>query len=161
MTQYLTGADGGDLPWVYLIFGDEDVAKEDLDEDGRVMLDLVAPMLGMRGLGGEIFAMERLEDYHSEVLPRGALEGEPVDLSGRIRTRGPEAGEAAEKWSTRVLSRLERITKGEERFCAYCGKDGPTSQCSRCGKARYCNPTCQSNAWKYHKTWCKVDAGIK
>lgn len=160
--QYLTGSDGP-FPWVYLVFGDEKVANVDLDKDGRVALDLASLLLGMRGRGGEIFVMERLEDYHStKLLPAFADDVGDVILSGRIvpgsSGRHAEYGRAV-ALSKRVLARLEKIVDGAGDFCAYCGKESAKARCSVCRGALFCDKGCQSKAWKYHKRWCKSDAG--
>jgi hypothetical protein len=163
LAQYLTGSDGS-FQWVYIVFGNEEVGNIDLDKDGRVALDLVAPMLGMRGLGGEIFAMERLEDYHSKLLPFAADECGELVLSSRIvpgsSGRQVEDSRAIEL-SKRVLTRLGKVMHGEDGHCSYCGKRSSQSQCSGCRKVKYCDKGCQSKAWKYHKRWCKIDAQAK
>jgi len=158
------------MPWVYLLFGDTDVASTDATKDGRVMLDLVSPLLGMRGLGGEPFSMERLIDYHEKVLPTGgeevinhndwrSIEHNGFILSGRIKNDSkPEANAIVQDLAERVLRRLSRITKGEETYCAYCGKHDPNVRCSKCKKAMYCGRACQASAWKFHRTWCDADA---
>jgi hypothetical protein len=157
--QFSTG-ERGVVPWVYLLFGGTDVASSIPELDGRVALDLAAPLLsGMRGLGKEVFAMERLEDYHNRVLPTSCSEV-PADiiLSGRIRTgigaarikEDQLAKTLAKKVSARVLDVLENGTTS----CGYCGARLPKSLCSRCKEARFCNKNCQTAGWKYHRKWC-------
>ena len=160
LAQYTTGGTGS-FPWVYMLFGDDGVA--DPEQQGlQVVLDLVSAMLFFRGLGGEIFSMERMEEYHTKLLSQGALQGKPFKHSARIKFPPGEAQEDSEaaQLSKRVLTRLLKIMEGET-FCAYCGKETPKSLCTVCRKARYCDNKCQKKAWKYHKTWCKIDAGLK
>ena len=85
INQYITGAEGY-MPWVYLLFGDKSVWSSSTKLDGRVALDLAAPLLsGMRGLGKEVFAMEKTVDYHDNVLPAGGIEHpSEIQLSERI-----------------------------------------------------------------------------
>ena len=156
MTQYLTGTDG-DVPWVYVLFGGSVAASQEKSQDGRVAVDLISPLIGLRGLGGETFVMEKLADAH-DMLP---IQWEPGDLilSGSIvlsPSRRVQADQAI-ALSERVLKRLESIQSGQELFCSYCGKNAPGSQCSACRKIKYCNAQCQSMGWKYHKRWCKED----
>ncbi|KAI5121412.1 hypothetical protein M0805_003184 [Coniferiporia weirii] len=163
MSQYLTGDRFLSTPWVYLVFGESDVATSEIDTDRRVAVDLVSLMLGMRGLGGEMFAMERLKAYHHTLLASVAEEDANYVLSERIRSPDDEEkARPAKELAKLVLARLEKITRGEETFCAYCGKVSPSAQCSRCrGSSRYCGSVCQKKAWKYHKVWCKIDAAAK
>ena len=157
MAQYLTGAEG-DIPWVYVLFGGSVAASRDPSQDGRVAVDLISPLIGLRGLGGEIFVMETLSTVVDKVLPNPWYPDELV-LSGRIApspSRMQQANEAT-ALSERVRERLEAIQNGGELFCAYCGKSAPSSQCSACQKVKYCNAECQSMGWKYHKRWCKED----
>ncbi|KAH8114376.1 hypothetical protein DFH11DRAFT_1593999 [Phellopilus nigrolimitatus] len=151
LAQFTTGDHEETTPWVYLAFGETEVATGDIGTDGRIAVDLVAPILGMRGLGGEPFAMERLGTYHNKILASVADEDIDYTLSGRINPSEEEAGPSKEL-AMRVLARLERITRGEETYCSYCGKEAPKAQCSRCrGKAK------ARKAWTYHKMWCKID----
>ena len=158
LAQHTTGGSGS-FPWVYMLFkGDANAEQQGL----QVVLDLVSPMLFFRGLGGEIFSMERMEEYHTKLLSQGALEGRPFNDSYRIAFRPNEVQEDNEavQLSKRVLTRLSKITEGET-FCAYCGKEMAKSLCTVCRKTMYCDKKCQTKGWKYHKTWCKVDAGLK
>ena len=156
LAQHTTGANGP-FPWVYMLFGGDDVGQ-----GLQVVLDLVSPMLFFRGLGGEIFSMERMEEYHTKLLSQGALEGGPFQHSERIQFRPIEMQEDNEaiQLSERVLTRLSKVMEGE-KFCAYCGKEMANSLCTVCRKALYCDKRCQTKGWKYHKTWCKIDAGLK
>ncbi|KLO16743.1 hypothetical protein SCHPADRAFT_198499 [Schizopora paradoxa] len=132
--EHVFGGDLQPIPWVYLLFGDSSVADEDPAKDGRVMFDLVSPLLGMQGLGGELFSMERLADYHDRVLPTGGQEvinyndprsaaHEGYILSGRIQhVSSPELIPIIQDLATRVLKRLSRIAEGEESYCSYCGR---------------------------------------
>ena len=160
LAQHTTGGSGS-FPWVYMLFRDDGVADEQ-PKNLQVVLDLVSPMLFFRGLGGEIFSMERMEEYHSKLLSQGALEGRPFKHSDRIGFRPGEMQEDNEavQLSDRVLTRLSKIMEGES-FCAYCGKEMAKSLCTVCRKALYCDKKCQTKGWKYHKTWCKIDAGLK
>lgn len=38
--------------------------------------------------------------------------------------------------------------------CSSCNKSTPSSQCSACGAAFYCNERCQKNDWSSHKATC-------
>ena len=159
LTQHVTGGNGS-FPWVYILFGGDGVANAE-QQSSRVVLDLVSPMLCFRGLGGEIFSMECMEDYHTKLLSQGALEGRPFKHSNRIMFRPsdvqPEEDSEVVPLSDRVLTRLSKIMEGET-FCAYCGKEMAKSLCTVCRKVRYCDKKCQTKGWKYHKTWCKIDA---
>ena len=159
LTQHITGGNEP-FPWVYMLFqvGGDDVANAE-QQSLQVALDLVSPMLCFRGLGGETFSMECLEEYHTKLLSQGALEGRPFKHSKRIgfcSSDVPEDSEAPQL-SERVLTRLSKIMEGET-FCAYCGKEMAKSLCTVCRKTRYCDKKCQTKGWKYHKTWCKIDA---
>ena len=159
LTQHVTGGNGS-FPWVYILFGGDGVANAE-QQSSRVVLDLVSPMLCFRGLGGEIFSMECMEEYHTKLLSQGALEGRPFKHSNRIMFRPsdvqPEEDSEVVPLSDRVLTRLSKIMEGET-FCAYCGKEMAKSLCTVCRKVRYCDKKCQTKGWKYHKTWCKIDA---
>jgi hypothetical protein len=163
LTQHTTGGSGS-FPWVYILFGGDGIANA---QSLQVVLDLVSPLLCFRGLGGEIFSMECLEEYHTKLLSQGALEGRPFKHSNRIRfrlkneqdSRVQEDSEVVQL-SERVLTRLSKIMEGET-FCAYCGKEMAKSLCTVCRKARYCDKKCQTKGWKYHKTWCKIDARLE
>ena len=157
MAQHTTGG-AGSFPWVYMLFEGDSVANAE-QQSLKVVLDLVSPMLFFRGLGGEIFSMERREEYHTKLLSQGALEGRPFKYSDRIAFRPSEVQRNSEpvQLSERVLTRLSKIMEGET-FCAYCGKEMAKSLCTVCRKARYCDKKCQKKGWKYHKVWCKIDA---
>ena len=158
LAQHTTGGNGA-FPWVYMLFGGDGA----VEPGSQVVLDLVSPMLFFRGLGGEIFSMERMEEYHTELLSQGAVEGRPFKHSDRVvfRPNETQPDNEAIGLSERVLDRLSKIMEGGEKFCAYCGKEMAKLQCSVCRKALYCDKKCQTRAWKYHKTWCKIDAGLK
>lgn len=158
MKQYHYG-DGalGTAPWVYLVFGDSKDATGDVYTDRRVAVDLVAPLIGLRGLGNEPFVMERIGTYHQDVLSNAVGESEKYELSARIYMEENEDTNTSVEIAMRVLSRLQKITRDEEGFCAYCGKENPNPSCSKClGKTRYCDSICQKMGWKYHKSWCKI-----
>lgn len=157
--QYVSGTTGA-IPWVYLVFGGNDVADSDPAVDRRVVLDLAAPFLcGMRGLGKEVFALEKMEHYHAQVLPLGGFEQseQEIILSGRIGVgeNRAEEGRLALTLASKVQSRVKGILEAGEKSCGYCGKRSPPSTCSRCKMAVFCNKRCQTLGWKYHKTWCK------
>jgi len=158
MTQYITGTDGKDLPWVYLLFGGPSVARREPNRDGRVAVDLISPLIGLRGLGGEVFILERLADIRDKLLTN-PWQPEELVLSGRIVASPPRIQQYNESkdLAERVSKRFEAIQSGEELFCAYCGKTAPAAQCGGCRKSKYCNTQCQSMGWKYHKRWCKED----
>ncbi|KLO16741.1 hypothetical protein SCHPADRAFT_822765 [Schizopora paradoxa] len=165
MNQYLSGHTSEPQPVVYLLFGDSSIPA-----GGLVALDLASPSLGMRGLGGESFALERVVDYHKRVLPNGGKRvidyddsrSEEYDgffLTDRIRNFSrPELEPIVNDLAERVIRRLSRIARGEETFCAYCGKVDAKDRCSKCKTSMYCGRACQTSAWKYHKKWCVLDA---
>ena len=166
LSQFVTG-ENGDFPWVYLVFGGPGVAHSEAEFDGRVALDLASPLLaGMRGLGEECFSLEKMYDYHTKCIPRGGEEM-PTDmyLSGRIgsvrQPKRPEQVQLAMELAERVKGRVTRKMSGGEKSCGYCGKNGPKFKCNRCKAALYCDGRCQTMGWKYHKRWCKQDAGSK
>jgi hypothetical protein len=158
MTQYLTGTDGANLPWVYLLFGGPSVARREPHLDGRVAVDMISPLIGLRGLGGEVFILERLADIRDKLLTN-PWQPEELVLSGRIFPSPPRIQQYNESkdLADRVSRRFEAIQSGKELFCGYCGKTAPSAQCGGCRKAKYCNTQCQSMGWKYHKRWCKED----
>lgn len=41
-----------------------------------------------------------------------------------------------------------------QRNCIQCGKTDVKFRCSICHHAHYCGPTCQFQAWPYHKNHC-------
>jgi isopenicillin N synthase-like dioxygenase len=57
--------------------------------------------------------------------------------------------------------RNERLTLEEyimmhaSEGCSFCGKVGPSSKCSRCKVALYCNVECQRGHWKIHRDQCQ------
>ena len=151
MTQHLSGFGRLGMPWVFLLIGEPE--SEDLETDPRVVLDLVTAQIGGRGLGGEVYSLERAFDYHRKVLPKFAHELESYKLSRKlqltpndIRSRGDELVEA-------VLRRLQKIASGQDNFCRYCGKDDVGLRCSKCKEAYFCAP-CHASGWRYHKVWC-------
>lgn len=154
--QWVTG-EGGAIPWVYLAFGGPSVARSEFELDGRVALDLASPLLsGMRGLGGEVFSLEKMQDYHSKVLPTG---GEEMDtemyLSGRIGSVGPpklpDHVKVAKELAERVKGRVHGKMSGGQTSCGYCGKNGPKFKCNGCKIATFCSGRCQKMGWIYHK----------
>ncbi|THH06192.1 hypothetical protein EW145_g4253 [Phellinidium pouzarii] len=159
MLQYLTGEKLESIPWIYLVFGEPTLETPNFIADKRVAVDLVSPMLGMRGPGGETFVMESMNTYHHKILPRYATADLDHVISYRINPQVKQQAIQPMEIAMRVLSRLEKIARGEEAYCGYCGKTAPKAQCSRCRKkTKYCAAACQKKAWKYHKTWCKIDA---
>ena len=160
LSENFIGDEFNNLRWIYFVFGGQDVARTDVLTDGRVMLDLVTTMLGERGLGGEIFSMERMGDYHNRILVNCCKEEAKIIMSGRLvfNRAPPEQKQEAVELQKLVLSRLTNILTKKETFCAYCGRSGADSSCAKCKIARYCSKGCQTKAWKYHKVWCKIDS---
>ena len=152
-TEHLSGFDGPDMPWVYLLIGGPKSA--DLVDDSRIVLDLVTSQIGGREAGGEVYSLERGIDYHQKVLAKVARELEPYKLEGKLRLlQAPDALRAhADALVELVLERLAKVANGEDHFCRYCGKDGVDLRCSKCKTAYFCTP-CHSLGWKYHKVWC-------
>jgi len=161
--QCVTG-EKGDIPWVYLAFGGPSVTSSEVHVDGRVALDLASPLLsGMRGLGGEVFSLEKLLDYHTKVIPiRGEEMPTQMYLSGRLGSVGPpkrpEQVEMEKELAERVKVRAEKKLNGGMNSCGYCGKSEPKFRCNDCKVARYCDARCQKLGWRYHKKWCNQDA---
>ncbi|KDR66398.1 hypothetical protein GALMADRAFT_162140 [Galerina marginata CBS 339.88] len=58
--------------------------------------------------------------------------------------------------------RLARLTSYKRRTAcrADCGVENPTFTCSKCKMTRYCSLACQSDDWKYHKTYCGTEPPI-
>ncbi|EJC97885.1 uncharacterized protein FOMMEDRAFT_32123 [Fomitiporia mediterranea MF3/22] len=159
MDQYVFAEKHVSEPWVYLVFGKTNDLPTKRRNTQCVALDINASVLGLRGSAGEPFVMERRKTYHEQLLPRVAEEDLELNQSQRIYAINLEDSGPAAELAKRILSRLERITRGEERYCSYCGKTAPKSQCSKCrGKSQYCGSLCQRKAWSYHKRWCKIDA---
>ncbi|KDQ63672.1 hypothetical protein JAAARDRAFT_53864 [Jaapia argillacea MUCL 33604] len=151
MAQHLSGFDDN-IPWVFLVFGKPGTTG-DAATDPRVAVDLSIPQLGGRGGGGELFALERLGNYHGKVLSACADEvSERYDLSLEIRLTSDKLKDASALLKV-VLDTLEKVTKDEAGFCRYCGKIGVKTRCSKCREAAFC-PDCQVLGWKYHKVWC-------
>lgn len=173
INQYTHGEQGIGLsyPWISLTFvpsskrpspdeppDADEIASENSPDN--ISLDLCLPGLNnVRGLGHEIFALEKSSIYHNKLLPKGCDADILPIHSSRIDALSPERAQPAHELAGRVLTRLEKILTTGQRYCAYCGKEDPKTQCSRCkGKNIYCGQTCQKKAWPYHKVWCKVDA---
>lgn len=160
LDQYTFGERHLHVPWVYLIFGKDEDLVPDRGNGKCIAVDVNSLTLGLRGLGGEPFVMERRNVYHDvpKMLPRVVDEDLELIQSARIFATSEKKAKPAVELAIRVLARLEKITRGE-KFCAYCGETAPKAQCSRCrGKSRYCGSSCQRKAWSYHKLWCKIDA---
>lgn len=149
-----------DDEWLYMVFQSEDSSKN------NVVLDLASLVIGSRGLGGEIFTLEKEETYQEKVLMKVVEvcdDSDDEEERTYDRIDPPPAMDdsliAQDTWViNRVLRRLVRICQGIEVFCSYCGRPQAPSRCSKCAVARYCGQACQKKAWKYHKVWCKVDA---
>jgi hypothetical protein len=148
ITQYLTSAESS-VPWSYVLFGGSVAANW----DSQVAVDLISPLMGLRGLGGEVFVMEKLVDLQNKVLP-APWDTDQLAVTPRIVPSPLWVQHANESvaLSERVLRRLEG---GEELFCGYCGKSAPVAQCSGCREPKYCNSECQSMGWTYHRRWCR------
>lgn len=103
--------------------------------------------------------MECWKEYHTKLLSQGALESGPFKFTSRIGFGPDYVQEDLEviPLSERVLTRLSKIMTEGETFCAYCGKEMAKSLCTVC---RNCEKKCQIKGWKYHKNWCKKDAGL-
>jgi hypothetical protein len=160
MTQHTTG-EGGPFLWVYILFRGDGAANTE-QQDLRVVLDLVSPMLYFRGLGGEIFSVECLNEYHTKLLSRGALEGGPFKRTSRIGFV-PILCERILKLSQcqRESSPAFRKSRAGTRFYVRIAGRRWRNRCAQCvGRVRYCEKKCQTKGWKYHKTWCKIDARL-
>lgn len=148
-----------DDEWLYMVFESEG------SRENNVVLDLASLVIGSRGLGGEIFTLEKEETYQEKVLPKVVEICDDSDEEDHTYDRidpPPAMDDSLIAQDTlvinRVLRRLNRICQGVEVFCAYCGRPQAPSRCSKCAVARYCGKACQKKAWKFHKVWCKVDA---
>ncbi|OJT12601.1 hypothetical protein TRAPUB_10842 [Trametes pubescens] len=139
----------GPIPWPYLVLGNAG------DLDRCVALDLALPQIGGRGLGGELFALERHDDYMTRVLPLYAevhhvghptLGIVPRSATDEMRTRAEALTEA-------VVRRLVGPGQGETDFCRYCGEPGIITCCGVCKTSYFCEP-CHRLGWKYHRKWC-------
>lgn len=137
----------GPVPWPYLVLG------SDADIDRRVVLDLAIPHIGGRGLGGEIFALERHDDYMTRVLPLYAQVYSVKDLTmGMVPFSADEYTKTRAKFLTVAI--MDRITASvrTEDFCRHCGEPGVIPHCTYC-PANFCEP-CYELGWKYHQRWC-------
>jgi len=160
LRQFSTGESPKFVPWVYLLFGGSSIGGDGSGTDGCVALDLVSPMLGVRGLAGEVFAMEQVGTYHDKVLSTGADQSDDFMVSSRINPSDSIDKSETEprEVAVRVLARLRAIARGERFYCSNCGKEVEKApQCAKCRKVKYCGAVCQKKAWKYHKVWCGVD----
>lgn len=72
-----------------------------------VALDLAAPLLGLRGLGGESYVLTSLDKYEKAILARGAETDLERIRSSRIGLRHGSNIRAAEELAGRVLNVLE------------------------------------------------------
>ncbi|KAH9947979.1 hypothetical protein B0H21DRAFT_300308 [Amylocystis lapponica] len=150
MSQHMSGFDDT-VPWVYLMIGKP--VSPDLEVDTRVVLDLALPQIGGRGGGGELFALEKGFDYHNRVLSQYAYETDDFKYSEKLRLSPPGLQQRGNDIAAIVLERLEKIARGKENFCRYCGKGDVDTRCSKCKKACFCKD-CHTLGWKYHKAWC-------
>ncbi|KAL1952152.1 hypothetical protein VTO73DRAFT_1301 [Trametes versicolor] len=139
----------GPIPWPYLVLGN--VA----DLDRCVVLDLALPQIGGRGLGGELFALERHGDYLARVLPQYAEVHHVGHLTLRIvpRSATVEMRARAEALAEAVVLRLNGLGRDETNYCRYCGAPGIITRCVVCKTSFFCQP-CHKLGWKYHKKWC-------
>ncbi|KAI0757190.1 hypothetical protein C8Q80DRAFT_1116415 [Daedaleopsis nitida] len=62
--QYASGFGDG-IPWPPLLLGPSTASDEE-----RAILDLAITQIGGRGSGGELFAVERVQDYKEKLLPK-------------------------------------------------------------------------------------------
>ena len=74
IAQHTTGE--GPFPWVYILFRGDGVANTE-QQDSRVVLDLVSPMLYFRGLGGEIFPWNVGKNIIQSFFLRARLKADP------------------------------------------------------------------------------------
>ncbi|KAI0361828.1 hypothetical protein OH77DRAFT_467051 [Trametes cingulata] len=147
-TAFLSGFHGP-ISWPYLVLGN------DPNMNRRVVLDLALPGIGGRGLGGELFALERHDDYQCRVLPKYAVvhDRRPLSLGLSVAHAHQETVARARAVTRAVLAALVAILEGEMDFCRYCGKPGVPKQCGGCRAAHFCAP-CQLLGWRYHREWC-------
>lgn len=150
VAHHFTGFDAS-VPWVWLFLGAP--TSPDPEKDTRVVLDLAVAQLGARGLGGELFALERGMHYYDSILDRHAEQLTEIVLSQKLMLSPPDVRAHGEAVKARVLRRLAEVVR-DAYFCRYCGKEGVELQCSRCKVAQFCRE-CQGHGWKYHKKWCK------
>ncbi|KAI0361827.1 hypothetical protein OH77DRAFT_1508637 [Trametes cingulata] len=146
----LSGFDGP-VKWPYLILGPIESSLDD-----RVVLDLGLSQIGGRGLGRELFALERYGDYMQRVLPKYAVVHEVLPLTVEIVpfSASDETRARATALSQAVLLRVLHIAEGKETdFCRYCWQEGVLTHCGAFKTAHFCEP-CHKLAWKYHKVWC-------
>ncbi len=145
--MYFSGF-GDDIPWVVLLLGDP--------RGDRVVVDLALSQIGGRGLGNELFALVKQRDYTEKLLPKYAVRDPDEDRETYMFN--PWSMTAAQENRVQllvghILTRLAKVSRGENNFCRYCGKDDVNMRCSKCKKANFC-PSCVELGWKYHKVWC-------
>lgn len=140
------------MPWIYLSL-DQNQAT-DPERSTRVAFDLAVQQIGGRGGAHELFALERIIDYHERVLPRYAQEYGELILFQTVMLSPPDIRKQGDDLVRTVLERLKTIASGDDNFCRHCGKDGVETRCSTCKKARFCQEG-HVMGWKYHKVWCK------
>jgi len=49
---------------------------------------------------------------------------------------------------------IDVLEEYRTKYCGNCGNYPCKLKCSKCGKQKYCNKTCQGNDWKIHKKTC-------
>ena len=140
------------MPWIYLCLGEDTCT--DPEHSTRVALDLAIQQIGGRGGAHELFALERISEYHERILPRFAQEYGELILSDTVALSPLDIRKQGDDIVRSVLERLTKIANGDHNFCRYCGKDGVETRCSTCKEARFCKE-CHVSGWKYHKVWCK------
>ena len=140
------------MPWIYLCFGRD--TSTDPEHSTRVAMDLTVQQIGGRGSAHELFALERISEYHEKVLPRYAQEYGELILSDTVALSLPAICKQGDDVVRMVLKRLAKVVNGDVNFCKYCGRDGVAKRCSTCKEARFCEE-CHVLGWKYHKVWCK------
>ncbi|KAI0757189.1 hypothetical protein C8Q80DRAFT_1116414 [Daedaleopsis nitida] len=148
--QYLVGF-GNRLSWPVLLLGGSSGSSEH-----SVVLDLAIAQVGGRGLGGELFALESVEEYKVKLLPKYAVSAE--ECVGKMYVFNPsgmtmEQRERQGVLVPEIMRRLAKIANGQDDFCRHCGKDNINLRCSRCKRACFCL-ACLELGWKYHEVWC-------
>ncbi|KIM35352.1 hypothetical protein M413DRAFT_449809 [Hebeloma cylindrosporum] len=133
----------------------------------------------VRGQGAEIAKAIWFHNHFDrdiEVSWSGMTEDEKQDLAvwlkerserhaARSKIEGDEYDEREVKYGARHHRVEENMGmqvyyKSRMACRADCGEQNPKFSCSKCKIARYCSPACQSEDWKYHKTYCGTEEPI-
>jgi hypothetical protein len=83
------------------------------------------------------------------VVPSAPLENAPEK---RVHEHYPTATETAKLKHEHNLKSLRKM-KSKAPWCILCGKQD-VKICTRCEKAWYCSPECQSKDWPKHREFC-------